>query len=293
MEAMKKARKSKIPDNSTDAISPNEIQIKSKIDCGSYASIVKAIWQNKKVAVKQIDLNKHHATVEKCEAEVNVMKELAKLSSHYFVAYYGSYKTLTFNIVMEYFPSVNLRDYILEVSNYPSKIPSADDRIYIMRQIAESFVIMHKTNIIYADLKPENILIGKEYHIKLCDFGFSMLPGNYLKPSLSGTPEYIAPELIKQKYKITEDDFEITDGNVTYSTKSDIFAMGITFWECYGFKPYTEDTLEPIFRRTVKGIRNPIADNWPDNIKSIIQESLDPDFEKRPDAETILTRLKL
>jgi len=58
---------------------------------------------------------------------------------------------------------------------------------------------LHSKNIIYRDLKPENILIDHDGYIKLTDFGLSKqnIQGNSGTYSICGTPEYLAPEIIK------------------------------------------------------------------------------------------------
>ena len=51
----------------------------------------------------------------------------------------------------------------------------------------------------YFSLKPENILITANGYIKLTDFGLSIsnIMGDYERFSVCGTPEYLAPEVIK------------------------------------------------------------------------------------------------
>lgn len=60
---------------------------------------------------------------------------------------------------------------------------------------------LHQNGIVYRDLKPENILIDHEGHIRLTDFGLSksgiFKQKDDLTYTICGTPEYLAPEIIR------------------------------------------------------------------------------------------------
>lgn len=66
-------------------------------------------------------------------------------------------------------------------------------------EIVDAMGCLHTNGIIYRDLKPENVLLDKDGHIRITDFGLSKqgMGLNELTHSFCGTPEYLAPEIIK------------------------------------------------------------------------------------------------
>ena len=59
---------------------------------------------------------------------------------------------------------------------------------------------MHQKLIIHGDIKLTNIMINSKRQIKLIDFGYSSFVSEFSEKisSFSGTPAYLAPEIIKK-----------------------------------------------------------------------------------------------
>lgn len=73
---------------------------------------------------------------------------------------------------------------------------SEDRTAFYAAEILLAIECLHQHNIIYRDLKPENVLLDSEGHVKLSDFGLSKRT-NEKAYSIVGTPDYLAPEIIK------------------------------------------------------------------------------------------------
>ena len=60
---------------------------------------------------------------------------------------------------------------------------------------------MHNNNIVHGDLKLSNVVIGKGNAVQVIDFGFSTIFEDTpeLITCFSGTPVYLAPEIVRNK----------------------------------------------------------------------------------------------
>ena len=63
-------------------------------------------------------------------------------------------------------------------------------------EIASALEHLHSRKIVYRDLKPENVLLDSEGHVRITDFGLSLvLLRDEILYDRTGTKPYMAPEL--------------------------------------------------------------------------------------------------
>jgi serine/threonine protein kinase len=101
---------------------------------------------------------------------------------------------------------------------------------------------IHRMKIVHRDLKSANCLVNKHWTVKICDFGLSrvMIDSPMTDNSSAGTPEWMAPELIR---------------NEPFTEKCDIFSLGVIMWElCTLSRPWegispVQVIIHPLFYR--------------------------------------------
>ncbi|XP_010564215.1 PREDICTED: cGMP-dependent protein kinase 1-like [Haliaeetus leucocephalus] len=107
--------------------------------------------------------------------------------------------------------------------------------------VVEGLEYLHGRGIVYRDLKPENLMLDQSGYVKLVDFGFAKELGRGEKTySFCGTPEYLAPEMLRQEGH----DFAV-----------DFWMLGIlTFELLVGRPPFHSADPQQIYSRILDGV---------------------------------------
>jgi serine/threonine protein kinase len=94
------------------------------------------------------------------------------------------------------------------------------NRVKLLLQVVDALEHVHQHGFLHRDVCPRNIMVTQENLVKLIDFGLSVpyrpefcRPGNR-----TGTPNYLAPEIIKR---------------ITTDHRVDLFALGVTAYELF------------------------------------------------------------
>uniref|UniRef100_A0A0K0ESN5 protein kinase C n=1 Tax=Strongyloides stercoralis TaxID=6248 RepID=A0A0K0ESN5_STRER len=133
--------------------------------------------------------------------------------------------------VMEYLNGGDLMYHIQQIKKFDEN----RTRFYAC-EIIIALQFLHSNNIIYRDLKLDNILLDSEGHIHLADFGMcktEMNRENGMASTFCGTPDYIAPEIIKGQL---------------YNEAVDFWSFGVLMYEMLiGQSPFHGDGEDELF----------------------------------------------
>ncbi len=149
-------------------------------------------------------------------------------------------------------------------------IPYVDAIRYAI-QVVSALRHASQFGIVHADIKPANLLLAGGGRIKLSDFGLSRIQNDPGQPTnVSGTPAYVAPELIKGS---------------PISIQSDMYALGITLFELvFGRLPFElsgTTVRERIETHLIAEVVFPAI--WPKNIPREFANLISKLLEKAPE----------
>ncbi|KAL3643511.1 hypothetical protein CASFOL_014326 [Castilleja foliolosa] len=187
----------------------SEITIGTRVGIGFFGEVFRGTWNGVEVAIKlflEQDLN-----VENIEDFCNEISILSRIRHPNACT-----TPPRLSLVTEYMEMGSLY-FLIHGSGLKKKL-NWQRRLKMLCDICRGLMTIHRMKVVHRDLKSANCLVNKHWIVKICDFGLSrVLTTRPIKDSSSaGTPEWMAPELIR---------------NEPFTEKCDIFSLGVIMWE--------------------------------------------------------------
>ena len=178
-------------------------------------------------------------------------------------------------ILMEYVPGGTVRDRLTKWGAL-----SVEEASDIVSRVARALAAVAAHHVVHRDVKPDNIMFTADgVTPKLADLGIARLANEKTRHTaitengfIIGSPAYMSPEQMENAH--------LAD------IRSDIHALGVTFWEMLaGRRPYEGEDALAIVARAMKG--EPIPDvrrfrpDVPAGIAALIARMTRPNVEER------------
>lgn len=194
--------------------------VRKKHEASLYA--LKMINKEILLKLKQVENAKHEKRV------------LSILNSPFIIKLYSAFQDPScLYLLLEYVAGGELFSRLRLWHHFPN-----DAALFYSAEILLALEHIHEAGYMYRDLKPENILIDFRGDIKIADFGFCKADKGKTF-TVCGTPEYLAPEIIKSE---------------GHGKCVDWWAFGILIYEMLvGYPPFFDHNPYKIYKKVVQG----------------------------------------
>ncbi|OHS94117.1 hypothetical protein TRFO_11404 [Tritrichomonas foetus] len=199
-----------------DILLENEAQItvlnKKKLGSGATCEVYLCEYKNTKAAYKKMTKIESHSYFPKqLFREIAITQQCEHPATLKILAFdirpSKNFSEIKAMILNEYYPKKTLDDCLKEMSS--SWTPT--DRTICMYGLARGIKHLHTTwKIIHRDIKSSNVFIDEHKRPHIADFGFSKENKNLDQSRACGTPYYMAPEVLTQKFSFPVDIFSLS-----------------------------------------------------------------------------------
>ena len=214
-------------------INESDIKIIKVIGQGGFGKVYEALFNDKKVAVKELMLSIGDENVIK--EITNEISVIQKAAHERLPLFHGVITSTSGNLclVFEFINGPTLKD---NIKNMDEK-----EKFDTLVQLLEILESMHNKKLIHRDIKPANIMIEEGNKVRLIDFGVSKIASKtctFTKTQM-GTTAYMAPECFDVDIEMDPSE---TDKPIAISGQVDIWAVGTMASEIFsgGIIPWSQ-----------------------------------------------------
>ncbi|CAF1297699.1 unnamed protein product [Adineta steineri] len=269
---------------------PNaELKLDEEIGKGGFGTVYRATWERTHYTVAVKTLHLIHLASNDKRAFEKELKILHNLRSPHIVTLFGAcMEDGNYAMVIEYMSLGSLYKVLHEDKDTDKLTLEWPERWSIALQAAIGVNYLHQLSpaILHRDLKSANFLLERIYEgysVKLCDFGVAQIRNATTRQTTGSTERPIslswtAPEIL-----------DLED----HTEKSDIYSLGIVYWELFEYKiPYDGCTDGVIRQFVLAGKRLKNFEKTPSTFRTIIERCWAHNPSDRPDGSELIQMIK-
>ena len=211
------------------------------------------VWQvvmkktNKKYALKE--MSKVKIIDRRSEKSIKTEREFLSRLRHPFIVNmncaFQDYENLY--LVMDLLTGGDLRYHLCKFRHF-----SEEETKFFVACLLLGLEYIHSNNIIHRDIKPENLVFDDKGYLRITDFGVAKIRKEDNSSETSGTPGYMAPEVLMAH---------------NHSFPVDFFAIGVMGYEfMMGQRPYVgknrKEIKHQVLRKQAKIEEEDIINGW-------------------------------
>ena len=155
--------------------------------------------------------------------------------------------------------------------------------LHMALDVADGLSALNREGLVHGDIKPANIVLNREGNAKLVDFGLSGMTRRDGSGALVGTPNYIAPELLR---------------GATDTHLSDIYSLGATLYHLLaGRPPFDGETPQEVVKARMRQLQpTPLgkhARHVSLSTQKLVMRMLEREPEKRqPNSDVVAAEIR-
>ena len=207
--------------HSIEKITRNSFEFLCLIGHGGFSKVWKVKWKKTNAIFALKEMSKTRIMDKKCENTILLERDLLSKMNHPFIVnmHFSFQDFNSLYLVMDLITGKDLRFHLAKLKKF-----TCEQTKFFLACTILGLEYLHYNKILHRDIKPDNLVLDKNGYVKITDFGISRELDKLIPGESSGTPGYMAPEIMCGK---------------KHSTDCDYYCMGIMAYEFMkGVRPY-------------------------------------------------------
>ena len=198
----------------TIAISLSDFEIKFPIGRGGFGRVWKVYHKKSGQQFAMKEMRKDLIVSKRSVGSIMNERRLLGILKHPFIVnlHYAFQNLENLYLIVDLMAGGDFRYYLVKRREFKE-----ESLKFLTSCILAGLEYLHMNNIVHRDIKPENLVFDNNGYLHITDFGIARMSNTDNASTTSGTPGYMAPEVLC---------------NQDHGIAADYFALGVILYEC-------------------------------------------------------------